>query len=108
MSAYGQVAWLGHEVFHFIGGVLANFLGFIASLVPCATTASLALAPASLMASAVFFDGVTGIFIPLKDRTPNRRASELGFDLVTFRTTISVADYRASLNRYLRANGDAP
>jgi hypothetical protein len=55
-----------------------------------------------------FFDGVTGIFIPLKDRTPNRRASEPGFDLVTFRTTISVADYRASLNRYLRANGDAP
>ncbi len=74
--------------FIFIGGVLANFLGFIDSLVPCATAGALGIGTGRFDGVGSFFDGATGIFMPLNDRPPNRSASEPGFDEGTFGTNI--------------------
>ena len=106
MPAYGPVAGLLRGIFHCISRVLANLLGFIDSLVACATGGILGTGIFHGVGS--FFHGLTGFFIHLNDRLLNRRPSEPGFDQGTVGTTLSVADYRASLNRYLCANGDAP
>ena len=51
-------------IFHFIGGVLANFLGFILSLVPCATGGILGVGTGLIHGVGSFSMASTGFSFP--------------------------------------------